>query len=266
MSVSVETYATLAEADAARGDDGRYIAGGTLVMRDLNYREAGLSRVLRVATPPCAIRLEDGRVHIGSGLTMAAVESAAELDFLAPVARSIGGPAVRNVATVGGNLFAPHPYGDFAVALLALDGELSFADGRSQTLADFFRQRQRAPLVQSVSIRVPRREEFRFRKISRVRPKGVSTMSIAAWLPGARSRIAQARIAFGAMGPHPLRAMAAERALQGQTLDGQGVAPALQLATQDLEPPDDALASAWYRREVAAVHLRRTLLDEDPQQ
>ena len=42
------------------------------------------------------------------------------LAFLAPVAESIGGPAVRNMATVGGNLFARSPYGDFAVALLAL--------------------------------------------------------------------------------------------------------------------------------------------------
>ena len=40
---------------------------------------------------------------------------------LAKAARAVGGPAIRNMATVGGNLFAPAPYGDFAVALLALD-------------------------------------------------------------------------------------------------------------------------------------------------
>jgi xanthine dehydrogenase small subunit len=47
------------------------------------------------------------------------------LAFLAPVARSIGGPAVRAAATVGGNLFAPSPYGDFSVALLALGAIVS---------------------------------------------------------------------------------------------------------------------------------------------
>ena len=46
------------------------------------------------------------------------------LAFLHPVAREIGGPAVRAMATVGGNLFAPAPYGDFAVALLALGAEV----------------------------------------------------------------------------------------------------------------------------------------------
>jgi hypothetical protein len=49
----------------------------------------------------------------------------AALAFLAPVARSIGGPAVRAAATVGGNLFAPSPYGDFSVALLALGAIVS---------------------------------------------------------------------------------------------------------------------------------------------
>ena len=48
-----------------------------------------------------------------------------KLAFLKPVAKSIGGPAIRNMATVGGNLFARYPYGDFAVALLALDAESS---------------------------------------------------------------------------------------------------------------------------------------------
>ena len=52
---------------------------------------------------------------------MAAILAERELSYLHPVARIIGGPAVREAATVGGNLFAPSPYGDFAAALLALE-------------------------------------------------------------------------------------------------------------------------------------------------
>ena len=52
---------------------------------------------------------------------MAAIARHPELEALAKAARAVGGPAIRNMATVGGNLFAPAPYGDFAVALLALD-------------------------------------------------------------------------------------------------------------------------------------------------
>jgi CO/xanthine dehydrogenase FAD-binding subunit len=95
-----------------------------------------------------------------------------------------------------------------------------------------------------------------------VRPKGVSVISIAAHLPLAGGRIAGARIAYGAMAPTPIRARAVERMLEGRSLDAAGIAPALAAAAEGTSPATDALASAWYRREVAAIHLRRLLLGE----
>ncbi len=263
MSLTIETYPSLQQADAARRDDGCYLAGGTLVMRELNYATNAYSRVLRVDQPPRDIRAQGDRLVIDAAVTMADICQSAAAECLHPVARSVGGPAVRNMATVGGNLFAPHPYGDLTTALLALQGEVSFVDGRTQALDQFLAARDRAPLVASVSVHLPRQGEFRFRKVSRVKPKGVAVMSIAAWLPMSGGRVLQARIAFGAMGPVPSRANAAEQALEGATLDRQGVERALSVATQGLNPADDALASAWYRGEVAPVHLRRVLLNED---
>ena len=68
-----------------------------------------------------------------------------------------------------------------------------------------------------------------------------------------------ARVAFGAMGPMPLQSTAVERVLEGQSLDTATIARAAQIALEGLDPPTDALASAWYRREVAGVHLKRLL-------
>jgi CO/xanthine dehydrogenase FAD-binding subunit len=62
------------------------------------------------------------------------------------------------------------------------------------------------------------------------------------------------------MGQSPLRAKAAERALEGRALDAAGIAPALAVATDGTSPTDDAIASAWWRREILPVHLRRLLL------
>lgn len=271
MSLSVETYDTLAEAARAIGGDGRYLGGGTLVMRAANYGDQSFSRIVRVrgggpeGTGDGGLRriaASGDRIEIGAGATMADVMSARDVAFLEPVARAIGGPAIRHMATVGGNLFAPHPYGDFAAALLALDGVARMADGRETPLEDFLARRDEAGLVASVTISRPRDREFRFRKVSRVKPKGVSVMSIAAWLPGSMGRLSDVRVAFGAMGPAPVRAHAAERALEGATLDASGIAKALEAATEGLEPFDDPLASAWYRREVAPVHLGRLLLED----
>ncbi|RWB20953.1 MAG: xanthine dehydrogenase family protein subunit M, partial [Mesorhizobium sp.] len=62
-------------------------------------------------------------------VTMAAIARHPDLSSLSHAARAVGGPAIRNMATVGGNLFAPAPYGDFTVALLALDATVNIDDG-----------------------------------------------------------------------------------------------------------------------------------------
>ena len=121
----VETHATLAEAQRAMGPDAIFMAGGTLVMRDVNAG-ATATRIVRSTDPALAdIRLAGDGVTIGAGVTMATIAAHRDLTFLAPVARAVGGPQIRNMATVGGNLFAPHPYGDFAVALLALGARVA---------------------------------------------------------------------------------------------------------------------------------------------
>ena len=61
-------------------------------------------------------------------------------------------------------------------------------------------------------------------------------------------------------GPTPLRAKSAERALEGRTLDAAGIATVLAVAAEGTNPTDDAIASAWWRREILPVHLRRLLL------
>ncbi len=193
-----------------------------------------------------------------------------DLAFLHPVARVVGGPAVRAMATVGGNLFAPSPYRDFTAALLALDATVmvqgAYGGGQQTALEQFLAGRDRAGssgLVIAVSVPRPASADaFRFRKVARVRPKGVSVLSIAAHLPVTGGRIAGARVAYGAMAPTPIRARAVERALEGRSLDAAGIAPALAAAAEGTSPATDALASTWYRREVLPVHLRRLLLGE----
>jgi CO/xanthine dehydrogenase FAD-binding subunit len=61
------------------------------------------------------------------------------------------------------------------------------------------------------------------------------------------------------MAPTPIRAKAVERALEGRSLDEAGIAAAVAAAAEGTNPPTDAIASAWYRREIVGVHLRRLL-------
>ena len=263
--VTITTVDTLQEAAANTGQGTVFLGGGTLVMRGVNYGHQGVSGIVRLRQPKsmATISAEGGRVRIGAGATMSDVLKTPDLGFLAPAARSVGGPAVRNMATVGGNLFARHPYGDFAVALLALEARVRMSDGSEMELERLLASREsESRLVDSVSVARPSGDDFRFRKVTRVKPVGAALLSIAAWLPRQAGRISAARIAYGAMAATPIRATAVETALEGASLDETGIARALQVATQDLSPPDDSLASGWYRQEVAPVHLKRLLLGE----
>ena len=267
MSVTVKTFARLADAAGALSSErgARFLAGGTLVMRAVNEVDPEIETIVRSTDPTFShISASSGRVELGAGVTMAAILAERELAFLHPVARAVGGPAVREAATVGGNLFAPSPYGDFAAALLALDATVVFAGGfgqREVPLEEFLRSRDRgATLVASVAFKRPVAQTFRFAKVTRVHPKGISVLSIAAQLPLASGRVNGARIAYNAMDKTPVRAKAAERDLEGRTLDAAGLAPALAVAADGTSPVDDAIASAWWRREILPVHLRRLLL------
>src|SRR4051812_31301008 len=100
MPVNVKTFATIPEAVGALASerDARYIGGGTLVMRALNEGDLSFSTVVRVRDSSLtAIRPSGGRVTIGAGVTLARLMGERDLAFLHPVARSIGGPAVRNM-------------------------------------------------------------------------------------------------------------------------------------------------------------------------
>ena len=119
-------------------------------------------------------------------------------------------------------------------------------------------------LVLSVSCQRPHgAEAFRYRKIARIKPKGGSVVTLAAHLPISGGRIVGARIAYGAMAATAVRAKAAERALEGRALDAASVAAAVAAATEGTSPINDSLASAWYRREVVGVHLRRLLTGQE---
>jgi CO/xanthine dehydrogenase FAD-binding subunit len=265
MPLALKSFPTLAEADAAvRQAGSRYIGGGTLAVRAVNEGEVSFSTLVRSTDPTLtAISVENGRATLGASVTMSTVVRHPELSEIAKAAKAVGGPAIRNMATVGGNLFAPAPYGDFAVALLALDATVRTTAG-DLAMPDFLDGRDgphAGVVVASVSFDLPAPGTFRFVKASRVKPKGVSVLSIAAVLDAVAGKPGNARIALGCMADRPVRAYAAEKALAGATLTEEGVVPAVAAIGEGIQPITDAIASAWYRAEVLPVHFRRMLLE-----
>lgn len=266
MGIEVHTVDSISEASGAMTESTRYFGGGTLLMRQINYADPGFDRVIVNNDPLLKqILVQSDQITIGAGVTMSEIVQHPDLRFLIEVARTVGGPAIRNMATVGGNLFAPRPYGDLTTAFLALNATIHWADGQQQSVEQFLQapnngSHNSTGIVVSVSLQRPASGAFRYLKVSRVKPKGVSLITIAALLGRENGRVANARIAFGGMAPRARRATAAENALQGSSLNETDIAQCVAACNEGMDPEDDALGSAWYRAEIAPVYLKRLLL------
>jgi CO/xanthine dehydrogenase FAD-binding subunit len=204
------------------------------------------------------IDVAGGEATIGAATTLSRVGADDRLAFLAPAIESIASPTIRNLATVGGNLFVEQPYGDLAVALLALDAHVDVTgpDGTearpvAAVLADGV---PAGHVVTAVRFAVPGEGEWRYAKAMRRRMNSASIVTVAAALGP------EPRLALGGAGRRPIRSAAAEAVLAGGPLDHERAEAAGRAALQDAEPPTDAYASAWYRARVLPVHVRRALI------
>jgi carbon-monoxide dehydrogenase medium subunit len=74
-----------------------------------------------------------------------------------------------------------------------------------------------------------------------------------------RKTIADVRIALGSVGVTPIRAREAENLLRGQPLKAEAFAEAGEKAKEAVDPVSDFRGSAGYKKDMAAVFVRRAL-------
>jgi CO/xanthine dehydrogenase FAD-binding subunit len=260
---TVEVPDSVAEVVAAVKDGALVIAGGTQVMPRLNTTAHDVQTVVSLRRAGLAgIEVADGEATIGAATTLARVGADDRLAFLRPVIESIASPTIRNLATVGGNLFVAQPYGDLAVALLALDArvELTGPDGTATVAVDELPAA--GQVVTAVRFALPAQGDWFYTKAMRRRLNSASIVTVAAVVAVRDGAVDVARIALGGAGSRPVRAASAEDALTGRPFTREHVEAAAQAAVADADPFTDAYASAWYRRRVLPVHVRRALLGE----
>jgi xanthine dehydrogenase small subunit len=251
----------------AEGPELLVMAGGTIAMPLINEGISMPEKVLGLRRAGLNyLRRDNGDVRIGSMTTLTEMLAQSEIPVLREAANNVGGWAIRNMGTVGGNLFAPPPAGDFAVALLALEGRVVLVgpDGeRELPLEDFytgFLMTALAPgeLIKEIFVPLPKGKTG-YLKLGRKHANTPAVVTVAAHIELDGNTIKNARLALNAVGPYPFRAKKAEEVLAGARLDEEGIAAAAAAAAEECEPFTDAIASEWYRRKMVPVYVRRTL-------
>ena len=107
------------------------IGGGTDLLLEIQQGQSPVEEAM-VDTSRIAgldqITHEDGHIVIGCGVTHTQIVYAEPIinhgTCLVESCGVIGGPQVRNVATLAGNVAHALPAGDGSIGLLALDGEI----------------------------------------------------------------------------------------------------------------------------------------------
>ncbi len=194
-----------------------------------------------------AIEATEDVVRIGALATHAdigAIESGAgALGALAEAARRSAFPAVRNVATLGGNLAAPFPEADLVPPLLAADATLEVAVAGELLAVDVQSwvkgERPAGALIIAARVPAPPRRRAWFERLTVRGGAEYSIVSVAVSADvGADGAVFAARVAVGAVDDVPVRTAAAEAALTGSRLDRAAGEAAGRAASQALTGRD----------------------------
>jgi CO/xanthine dehydrogenase FAD-binding subunit len=230
------------EAAAELAGGAALMAGGTIVMPRVLAGGLSETRVVGLARAGLdQIGTDGGRTTLGACASVAAVAGHEGTPALAAAARAIGGPALRTMATVGGNLVVGAPYGDLGVVLLALGADVDLGD-RTVAIDDFWTDlRPGVDIVRSVAFNDdPAAVYVRWARRAANSPAVVCVA------------VAGGRVAIGGVGDHPVRSAGAEA-----HLDDPGAAG--EAAAAEVDPPTDGIASSWYRKRMTEVFVRRAL-------
>ena len=267
----------LAALDSA-GGRARLVAGGTDLLLDI---QQGRHPPVEVLVDVAGIH-EMGHIRVDGDVALigAAVPHATIVDYPELKARAsalteacglIGGPQVRVVATLGGNVAHALPAGDGTIALLALDAQAELASpGKREwlPLADLFAGPGQTTFDRSrqvlVGFRVPLsgdREASAFYRVMRPQGVAIAILNVACWMRlTTGGEIEAIRISCGPAGPMPLRCRQAEAALLGLSLSAMDWDNAGEALLQDARfRTSPHRATLEYRKHLAGIVLKRVV-------
>jgi len=261
---------------AQLGDSGRFIAGGTDLVLQAERGQCSARAVVDVTRIHGLgeIREENGYVVIGAAATHAQITASplirTSAPLLAQACASIGGPQIRNVGTLAGNVVNALPAADGAVALFALDAQVQIAtlSGRAWVpIAELYQGVGECTLDPCAEMVTAIRFHSlgasagcAFQRLARRRALALPIVNAAVVVRLHEATVSDARIAVGPVAPTPFRAAAAELALIGSVPTAALVTQAAKLAARDAQPRSSLLrGTATYRTAMVEVLVRRAL-------
>jgi carbon-monoxide dehydrogenase medium subunit len=257
----------------------RLIAGGTDLLLDIQQGNHPPLEALVDITKIrelTAVTVEGDELTLGAGVTHTAIVDNLTIQSRATALTEscgvVGGPQVRNVATIGGNVAHALPAADGTLSLVALraTAEVASPKGREWCeIGELFLGAGQSRVHSSREVLTRFRfklagpgEASAFKRI--MRPQGVAlpVLGCAVWvkLDTARECFTDVSICVGPVSPTPTRAAEVESSLISQPANDATIERAAQLAREILHPRTSKYrATAEYRVEMIELLVRESL-------
>ncbi len=252
------------------------LAGGTDVLVRLRQGHPDYRHVVDihdVADLQDITMASDGTISIGSGSTFARLMTdriiTENIPVLAEGAASVGGPQIRNMATIGGNLCNGAPSGDCAAPLLVLNAVALLKgpqEERRIPLHEFYQgpgQVDRKPTEIMTSLLIAP-DDFRcwsasYFKYAMRGAMDIATIGCAAACKMESNRLADLRLAFTVAGPTPLRCWKTEEKARGAVADQTLLEMVRSSVLKDLRPRDSWRSPKDLRKQIIRTLAERVL-------
>jgi carbon-monoxide dehydrogenase medium subunit len=250
----------------------KLIAGGTDLLLQMKEGTAQPETVvsLKNVEELGGFTVSKSGYRLGTGMTLRRITRSNELTQNFPgliyAAGVVASEQIRSLATLGGNICNASPSADMVPPLIALDAVVQLVSSQGQRdipLAEFFKGPGESVLksgeiLHSIFLPQPSGSMI-YSKHAPRKYMDLAVVGVAVRLAKKHGKINEARVALGAVGPVPFRAEKTEALLAGQTLTTELMREAGEMAAGECVPIDDIRGSAWYRKRMVKVHVRRNL-------
>lgn len=259
-------------------EDARVIAGGSDVL--IKMREgkmAGLSLVSirNIKGIEGVSMAESGDIMIGALTTFSHITAdpivQKYIPTLGEAVDKVGGPQVRNIGTIGGNISNGAVSADSVPTCYSLDAKLKIANkdgGRIVPINGFHTGPGRVSLERGeilTHVIIPKENYLGWRgeyiKYSMRNAMDIATLSCSVMIKpdSAGKKLEQIRITFGVAAPIPLRCTETECKLTGHELNDELYSLAEESIWQEINPRDSWRASKAFRLQIGGEILKRAL-------
>ena len=259
--------------------DARIISGGSDVL--IKIREgklAGTSLVcIRDIEELKGVRLaENGDIYIGAGTTFSHITNDPIIQECIPVlgeaVDQVGGPQIRNIGTIGGNICNGAVSADSAPTVFSLNALLCIEDGnggRTVPVKEFYLGPGRVDLKRGeilTHVIIPAKEyqgyHGHYIKYSMRKAMDIATLScsVVSRVDTEKNVLEDVRITFGVAAPVPFRCEKTEAALKGMSVSEELYQTIEESVRQEISPRDSWRASREFRLQIGGEIAKRALI------